>query len=152
MMRWFIVPMILLSWLGTMAAPPASVARAAQPQKPTKQPARAAAKTMAARASKQTAARTVRLPRYFGQIGLDDAQRTKVRETEESYQSRSQRLLAELKKLRADRDKQLASLLTPAQQKKLEDFRARRTNRAARKKKLPGKSTPVKSAANTPQS
>jgi Spy/CpxP family protein refolding chaperone len=148
-MRWFIVPMVMLSWLGTMAAPPASVARAAQPQKPTTQPAQAAAKTVAARASKRAGPRTVRLPRYFGQIGLDDAQRTKVRETEQSYQSRSPGLLAEHNQLPPDRDQQLASLLTPAQQKKLEELLARRTNRAARKKKVPGKSTPT---ASTPES
>ena len=124
-MRRFIVPMVLWSSLGMIALPAASIARAAQPQKPAskKQPAQATAKTAAVRPRKQGAARTVRLPRYFGQLGLDDLQQTKVRQVEQSYQSRSQQLLAELQKLRTDRDTQLADLLTSVQQKTLADLR-----------------------------
>jgi len=151
-MRRFIVPMVLLSTLGMIALPAASIARAAQPQRPAsaKQLGQATATAVATSAGKRAATGTVRLPRYFGKLQLDDLQRTKVRQVEQSYQTRSRQLLAELKKLRADRDKQLAAVLTAAQQKTLADLLTRRGRSVASKKKAAATGKP--SATGAPAS
>ncbi len=77
----------------------------------------------------EPAARRPRLPRYFGQLGVDEDQRKKIYSIQEKYDLQISKLLEELEALRSARDKQCLAVLSAAQQKELGELSARPNNR-----------------------
>jgi hypothetical protein len=70
------------------------------------------------------AAPAPRLPPYFAQIGLSNAQRAKVLKVRQDYAARIERLEQELANLVAQRDGEVEGVLTDEQKKKLAALRA----------------------------
>lgn len=75
----------------------------------------------------------VRLPSYYAQLGLTDAQRTRIRELQLEFQPEIEKLEAELTKLKKRQTEEFEKILSPKQTKKLTDLREQA--KAKRKKK-----------------
>ncbi len=65
-----------------------------------------------------------RLPRFFGQLDLDDQQRAKIQAIQDKYDVKLRNLRQQIASLKADWDSQIQAVLTPAQSKKLEAIKA----------------------------
>ena len=76
-----------------------------------------------------------RLPNYYGQVGISEEQRQNVYRIQSEYEERIEKLLDELEELRADRDAEVAGVLTDEQQAEVDRLRkAARDRRAARRR------------------
>lgn len=64
------------------------------------------------------------LPFYFGKIGVDDDQREKLYDIQDSYDDKLKALRLEMKKLLAERDTAMEATLTPGQKLRLSELKA----------------------------
>lgn len=64
------------------------------------------------------------LPFYFGKIGVDQAQRTKLYDIQDSYDDKLKALRLQMKKLLAERDAAMEAELTPGQKLRLSELKA----------------------------
>ena len=81
------------------------------------------AKPAAAAAAKKPAKPRGRLPAYYGEV-VDAAQREKIYAIQQSYAERIAALQAQLKDLNEKMDAEVKAVLTPEQQKKLDELSA----------------------------
>jgi hypothetical protein len=86
--------------------------------------ARTQADTNAKRTSKRTVDPTRRVPNYFGQLGLSDAQRDSIYKIQAKHQPRIEALEKQLEDLRAQSLTECESVLTDAQKRMLAERRA----------------------------
>lgn len=79
--------------------------------------------------------RPARLPRFYSQLDLTDAQREKILAIQATYRAKSQKLRKQLDTVVSDRQKELARVLKPAQRKKLKQLVARRPGQRGKGRK-----------------
>ena len=70
------------------------------------------------------------LPFYYGKLGLDDEQKTKLYTIQEDYEARIEAIRKQIAQLRGEQDAKMQMLLTPGQKLRLKELRE-----AAAKKK-----------------
>jgi len=87
----------------------------------------------------EKATRRKPLPRYFGQLGMSDQQRSDLYAVQDVYENRIKKLQAELKELVNERNDKLENLLTSGQKQRLQELRANAQQTAKQKKALEGK-------------
>ena len=96
-----------------------------KPQKAAKAPAQGADSTKPAAAKPQG-----RLPQYYGQIGLADAQRNQIYAVQTKYRTQLEELEKRLEALREKRDKEIQSVLSAEQKLRLDELIANAKSRA----------------------
>lgn len=62
------------------------------------------------------------LPQHWGKIGLEDKQKQEIYKIQGKYNDKIDKLEAEIKELKASRDKDMKGVLTPDQKKRLDDI------------------------------
>jgi hypothetical protein len=82
-----------------------------------------------------------RLPAYYGQV-VDDVQREKIYSIQKEYQPKIDELKAQLSQLLQERNEKILGVLSPEQQKKIQEARetaakARRSSKKPTVKKQP---------------
>jgi hypothetical protein len=93
---------------------------------------RAQVETKARKTSKRTVDPTRRVPYYFGQLGLSDAQKESIYKIQAKHQPQFEALEKQLEELRAGMVKECESVLTDAQRTMLNE---RRTSAAEARSK-----------------
>jgi Spy/CpxP family protein refolding chaperone len=102
-------------------------------------PKKAAAKTEAVRPDSKTAEKkqpgakaTVRLPKLYGQLDLDEDQQSRIAAIQDSYRSRSAELRKQIAALAAERDEEINRVLKPRQREQLKVLSAESPEKNAR--------------------
>ena len=62
------------------------------------------------------------LPQHWGKIGLSDEQKQEIYKIQGKYHRELDKLEAQVKELKSHRDREIKSVLTPEQKKRLEDI------------------------------
>jgi Spy/CpxP family protein refolding chaperone len=75
---------------------------------------------------------TGRLPKFYGQLDLDDDQQSKIAAIQESYRSRSAELRKQIATLSAERDEEISRVLKPKQREQLKALMAEEPEKNAR--------------------
>lgn len=85
-----------------------------------------------------------RLPNYYGQIGITQAQRLKIYSIQEGYFTKIVELERQLAALQAQRDKEIEDVLTPDQKDRLEKAldAAEKRRKSRRSKSTAGRKSP----------
>lgn len=86
-----------------------------------------------AKAGKRASDPSRRVPNYFGQLGLTEAQRESIYKVQAKHQPRIDALEKQVADLRAESLRECEAVLTPAQKKALADRRAQAAAARARK-------------------
>ncbi len=74
-----------------------------------------------------------RVPSYFGQVGLTEAQRESIYRIQAKHQTKIDELEKQLDELRAESLRECEAVLTPAQKKALAERRARASDARAKR-------------------
>jgi len=89
------------------------------------------------------------LPPYYSKV-VNEEQKVKIHKIEEEYQPKIDALKSQLDALQKERDEKIAAVLTPEQQKQVEDAKAKaKADKAEKKAGKPAKE-PAKPAETTP--
>ncbi len=71
------------------------------------------------------------LPAHYGKLGMSDAQKEKVYAIQESYVGQIEKLQKQIEQIELKREAEIATLLTPGQQLRLQELREESANEAA---------------------
>jgi hypothetical protein len=67
---------------------------------------------------------TVRMPRFFSQLDLDDSQREKIRELQLTYNERIRELRKQIESIELERERDVEGVLKAEQKRKLRELKA----------------------------
>jgi Spy/CpxP family protein refolding chaperone len=90
---------------------------------------------------KKTSDPTRRVPPYFGQIGLTEAQRESIFKVQSKHQPKIDALQKQIDSIRAQMMEECEGVLTSSQQKLLEERRAAAAEARAKKSNAPAKAS-----------
>ncbi len=148
-MRRTAVPMALLMCLVTLpwnaevrAQKPASAQstdqKDAKTTPTTKQKKRSVTESQAKTDTKPATKVRRRLPRFFGQLGLDEQQREEIYTIQFSYQAQLQKLTEQIALMKAERDRKIRDALKNEQRQKLDALSALSRERVRARKSETG--------------
>lgn len=116
---------------GEKKVAPATSKTSAKPRKAT-EAAATASKTEAEPAKAPAVTRRRRLPRFFGQLALDEDQREAIYAIQEKFQAELDELQKQIDARTMDRDTEISGVLKPSQQKQLEELLVQAKTRSTR--------------------